>query len=175
MNLTDILFLYSGGIGNYDPDMSIGGAASSSEIVSNVLENLFNEVSLNEREAGLVDYRCFYILNNHATDSLLLTALFIQSNTESPDTTVELGLGPAGVNGEAQVIADRLTAPVGVTFLDYPSSGSGLSIGTLLAGDFVSVWVRRTVSALASTPAEDPFTLRLTGVPVTEAVSPSSP
>jgi len=175
MILTDLLFLYSGGATNADPNASLGGVKSSHVVPSNVLENLFDEVSLAEREVGMIDYRCFYIENAHALDSLLLAALFIQSQTPATSTSIALGVDPAGISAEAQTIVDQTTAPVGVTFLDYPPEGNGLSLGSILAGDYIGIWARRTVAAMSSTPVSDPFTLRLTGVPVTETASPSSP
>lgn len=175
ITLLDTPFKYSGGTTNYDPNFSLGGAMSDHEIVTNVSENLFGEVSLDESRDGLTDYRCFYVENTHVEDSLLQAAVFIEENTESPDTAITIGLDPAGMNANAQTIADRLTAPVGVTFLDYPSSGNGLALGDLTPGDFISIWVKRVVSAGASTPTSDPFTLRLTGVPDSPIASPTSP
>lgn len=168
---TDLNFRYSGGSSNDIAGYSLGGVMSSEEVPSSIKSALFEEVDLDESEAGSTKYRCFYVINTHATDSLALTTLFIASNTPASSTHVAMGLDPAGIGdgsstGVATTISPETDAPAGVSFSDYPTSGAGLSIGTLDAGEAIAVWLRRVIDAGSPTPLADPFTVRVTGVPI---------
>ena len=68
------------------------------------------------------EYRCFYVHNAmHATLTMQNSVIWIQSNTTSADTSIEIALGSSAVNGTEQTIANENTAPTGVTF-SAPSS-----------------------------------------------------
>ena len=55
----DIKYYLSGGGGNTNPNASLGGAISSTEITPASLHNLFDLVSSADASAGTDDYRCF--------------------------------------------------------------------------------------------------------------------
>jgi hypothetical protein len=175
MNLNDIEFRYSGGAANADPSLSLGGAMSSEIVPSNSLANLFSEVALAESEFGLVDYRCIYVLNTHASDTLAIGAANTQLPPDQAGASIAMGLDPAGVNADAQAIAYSTAVPVGVAFLAYPPSGAGLDLGDLGPSDFIAVWIRRTIPANTNVPTSDEFTLRISGIPITGEISPTSP
>lgn len=167
---SDLKIYLSGGGSNTDPNASIGGAVSSTEVSSTPMNNLFDNVSDAEAVAGDVEYRCVYLSNDNATDTLNSAAVFIQSNTPSGDSTIAIGLDPAGIGngtstGVAATPANESTAPAGVTFSTPADSASALAIGNLDAGEAQAVWIRRTISAGAASQASDPFTLRVTGTP----------
>lgn len=62
----DISIVLSGGSNNLNPNNSIGGDPSSAPIVTSV-NNLFDDVTPEEAEDGLEDYRCFYVFNDGPT------------------------------------------------------------------------------------------------------------
>jgi len=62
----DIKYRLSGGAANADPLVSLGGAKSSVDAGSNLLD----PVSSSEALAGDIEYRCYYIHNAHATLTL---------------------------------------------------------------------------------------------------------
>lgn len=78
----DIIYVYSGGTTNSDPDSSLGGDPSSHQI-SNGINNLFEDVEPEVVENGLTDYRCFYIFNNHITDSYYNSHLYMETEVEN--------------------------------------------------------------------------------------------
>lgn len=160
---SDIEYRLSGGSGNTNPNASLGGAKSSTEIVSATLHNLFDIVSSAESAAGDIEYRCFYVHNDHATLTLLNAAVFIQSNTPDTQTLLEMGLGTSAVNGTEQTVANENTAPAGVTFSTAAGSGNALAIGDIPAGQHKAVWLRRTIDAGASAYDNDGATLRVIG------------
>lgn len=155
---SDIVYRLSGGAANSDPNASLGGAKSS--VVAG--SNLFDDKSSAEAAAGRVEYRCVYIHNNHGSLTYLSPKVWIQTNTPSADTTVDIGLGTSAVNGTEQTVANETTAPVGVTFSAPSSYAGGLSIADIPAGQSMAVWVRLTVNAGAAAVA-DSFMLRVQG------------
>ena len=155
---SDIVYRLSGGAANADPNASLGGAKSSVAVGS----NLFDDVSSAEAAAGDVEYRCFYIHNGHGSLSYLSAKIWIEVNTPSASTDVAIGLGTAGLNATEQTVANENTAPTSVTFTSPTNFAGGLSLGTIPAGQHFSVWVRRTVTAAASSVVDN-FTIRVQG------------
>ena len=153
---TDIVYRLSGGASNSSPGASLGGAKSSIAVNN----TLFDNVTSSEASSGLIDYRCFYVHNAHASLTMLSPKVFIQSNTVSPHTTFELALGSSALNGTEQTIANDTTAPTGVTFSAPADYNSGIALGDILAGQSRAVWIKRITTAGAVT-ASDQGTLRV--------------
>lgn len=147
---TDIQFRLSGGAANSDVNASLGGAKSSVQITTASLHNLFDQVSGDESAAGDTEYRCFYVHNAHATLSLQNAVIWISTNTPSTDSVAAIALAGEGLNGTAETVANENTAPVGESFTSPSSKGTGLSLGTIPAGQHYAVWVRRTITAAAA-------------------------
>lgn len=156
---SDIKYRLSGGASNTDPNASLGGAESSTDAGSGIFDN----VSSAEGTAGDIEYRCVYVKNTHGTLTYQGAKVWVQANTPSADTTVDIGLGTTAVGtGNEQTVADEQTAPSGVTFSAAANEGAALSIGDIPAGHHKAVWIRRTVTAGAAAAA-DSFTLRTKG------------
>lgn len=77
---SDISFLLSGGSSNQNPALSLGGSPSSMPVSGN-LNSLFADVESTEATSGLTDYRCFYILNGSATETLYSASIHVQSQS----------------------------------------------------------------------------------------------
>lgn len=151
----------SGGSANTVVGDSLGGAMSSEAIVSGVLGNLFSSISGTNASNR---YRCIYVRNGHASQTLKNAKIHIQSNTPSDDTNVAIGLDDsAGDNGSPTAIADESTAPAGVTFSSPNQYPAGLSLGNLAAGHRFPVWIRWHVNAGAAAVSPDSCTLRVHG------------
>lgn len=152
----------SGGGANSDPNASLGGARSSTLAAA----NLFDAVAGDESAAGDIEYRCIYFRNEDASANGLITPLlWVLSNTPSLDTTLAVGLDPIGKGGTATTVANENTAPAGVTFTSPATKGAGIALpGAPYAnGEFIAVWLRRTVTAGAASAASDPATIRVEG------------
>jgi len=159
----DIDFFLSGGAANSDPNASLGGAKSSTQVTAATLHNLFDRVTGDEGDAGDIEYRCIYVQNSHGSLTLQSAVLWIQTNTPSGDTTVAIALGGEGNGGTAETIANENTAPSGESFSSPSSKGTGLSLGDLDAGEFYPIWIRRTVTAGAAAYDSDSVLLRVEG------------
>lgn len=160
---TDIDFHLSGGAANADANASLGGAISNTQITNASLHNLFDVVGSDEASAGDTEYRCIYVKNNHGSLTLQNAAIWIQTQTPSGDTSIEIALAGEGVNGTAETVANESTAPVGETFSAPATEGAALVIGDIPAGQHIPVWVKRVVGAAASAYNSDSVVLRVKG------------
>jgi hypothetical protein len=160
----DIDYRLSGGAANADPNASLGGAKSSEEVVDNVDNNLFDDVSGAEHTAGLVEYRCIYVHNAHGSLTLTDAVVWIASDTSGADSDLSIAVGTAAVNGTEQTIADENDAPAGVSWSDAAvSRATGLALGSIPAGQHKAVWLRRTISAGATPQAADTCSVQAGG------------
>lgn len=148
----------SGGAANAAGNASIGGAKSS-QTMSAAVDGLFDAVSAAQAAAGLVEYRCIYLHNASATDTMTNARAWISAQTPLAGTVLAIGVGAAAVNATETAIANEATAPVGVTFSEPANAAAGLALGSLLAGQHRALWLRRTVTAGASASANDSFEL----------------
>lgn len=143
---------------------SLGKYASTTELVDNTLNNLYDDISGAENAASTVDYRCVFIHNSHGSLTAQSSLIWIQSEVAG-GASIAIGLDPAGASpigqssAQAEEIANETTAPTGVTFSTPTNSGTGLSLGNLQAGYCYAVWVRRT-AANSSALNNDGATLR---------------
>ena len=160
---SDLLYKLSGGAANVSPNASLGGAMSTTQITSAQVGNLFDNVSGDESADGDVEYRCFFIHNNHGSLALQNAVVCISQLTPSADSEVDIGLDPAGNDADATDIVDESTAPTGVTFSQPTTKGAGLSIGTLAAGGRRAIWIRRTITAGAVAVNADNCIVRVEG------------
>lgn len=144
----------TGGADNTDPNASLGGVMSSTQLSSTPMNNLFDNVSPDEASAGDVEYRALDIYNSGDAAATAIQA-YLDPVTTSPSTEIELGL-----DSTTQSIAAEGTAPSGVTFAAYTSS-SKLSISDIAAAGNQRIWLKRTVSSGAANLNNDTCTLKI--------------
>jgi len=159
----DLKIYFSGGSGNTDPNASLGGAISTTEVTDNTTHNLFDQVSGTESLAGDTEYRGIYLKNTHGTLTLQNTKVYISSNTGSADTTIDIALDGGATNATMETLSDESTAPSGETFTAPTSYATGLSIGSLAAGEKKGLFIRRTVNAAAAAVNDDAVTIKYDG------------
>lgn len=159
---SDIEYRLSGGASNSDPNASIGGVKSSTEIGAG-LHNLFDVVGSAETTAGDTEYRCVYVHNAHPTLTLTSAVAYILTQTPSPDTSVEIGVGAAAVNATETAVADESTAPASVAFSAPSTLGAGLALGDIPPGQHKALWIKRIVDPGAAAYNDDQPTIRVQG------------
>ena len=158
----DIQLKLSGGAANADPNASLGGAVSSVNIADNTLHNLFDRVTGAESAAGDIEYRCFFVKNNHATLTLQGAKIYIDTNT--PSTSTEIQMGVATESGSpVETIANENTAPINPTFSTAAGEVNALTIGNLVPGAVKAIWVKRTVTAGALAYSGDNVIIKVFG------------
>jgi len=159
----DLKIYLSGGAGNSDPNASLGGIISSTEVTDNTTHNLFDQVSGTESLAGDTEYRGVYLKNTHGSLTLQNTKIYISSNTGSADTTIDIALDGGATNATMETLSDESTAPSGETFTAPTTYAGGLSIGSLAAGEKKGLFIRRTVNASAAAVNDDAVTIKYDG------------
>jgi hypothetical protein len=171
---TDILFklsILTGTAGNQnaqaDPNASLGKYISTTQITDATDNNLFDDISGDENAASDVEYRCFFVHNNHATLTWTTVVAWLSAEVSggasvaiSIDTTAASAIGSA--TAQAKQVADESTAPATQTFSSPTTKAAGLAIGDLAPGQCRAIWVRRTAANTAALNA-DGVTIRCEG------------
>jgi hypothetical protein len=147
------------------PATSLGDQVSTTAITTATLNNLFDDVTGAEAAAGTTEYRCIFVLNNHATLTLQNATIQVLSETGTGSTvtiaTDNIGITAKALAGSPQsaTIANETTAPTGVS-----AFGSGpLTIGNLGPGQVQGIWLKRVVTAGMAAVIPDSVVLRVTG------------
>lgn len=155
---SDISYTLSGGVSNIDPNASLGGAPSSQVISGN---GLFDDISEDEANVGLVDYRCIYIANNNLADSLTEVTLTLVDDVSS-GSTVSFGV-PTSTDIQRMTVTDTAEPTGGSFTISYEGNNvevpfnadetvwathlqNGLNALDLLSGVVVTVAVTTTDS-----------------------------
>lgn len=170
---TDLLYKLSsttatqGNQATSTPAASLGKYISTSTIVDNTLNNLWNDITGDQNASSQVDYRCVFIHNNNASITLVNPMLWIVSTTASAaqlalavDTTAASVIGSA--TAQAISIATSTTAPAGLTFSSPASKAAGIPLSNLPAGQCRAIWLRRTATNSAAVN-NDTFQIRIEG------------
>lgn len=154
----DLKIYLSGGADNTDPDASLGGIISTTEITDNTLNNLFDDVTGDEHTAGDTEYRAFFFKNTSA-ETGYNAKVWIESNTTAADDTINIGI--EGSQGSPiQTIGTEQSSPGGISFSTASSQGNALVIGDMEAGSVIGIWVKRIVSAGTTPQANNSAVIR---------------
>ena len=87
ISISDIKFLYSGGVANTNANLSLGGIPSGTVITNNTL---FDNVTAVQSSSGMTDYRCIYVSNTNPTYSFYNVQIF-PTYTVTGNVYVQLG------------------------------------------------------------------------------------
>lgn len=117
---TDISLVLSGGTGNSNPNLSLGGDPSVYTI-STSINNLFSDVTSDQATTGSTDYRCIYIFNNSET-SVFYNVTVTLSSQVTGGAVVNIGVLE---RDERQKITINGNPTGGTIKLQYESSVTG--------------------------------------------------
>ena len=148
-----------------DPNGSYGGAMSTVSggiITTNVLNNDMDDITSAEASSGITIYHAYYYKNEHATLTYISPKFYIDTQTNSGDTSVEMALVAEAKNVATTRLANETTAPSGITFTTPANYAGGIAIGSLNAGDYRGIWVKYIVGSSASAVL-DSYTLGIQG------------
>lgn len=148
-----------------DPNGSYGGAMSTVSggiITTNVLNNDMDDITSAEASSGITIYHNYYYKNEHATLTYISPKFYIDTQTNSGDTSVEMALVAEAKNVATTRLADEETAPSSITFSTPANYAGGIAIGSLDAGDYRGIWVKYIVGSSASAVL-DSYTLGIQG------------
>lgn len=130
---------------------NFGGVMHADEIGEFDLHNVFPEVSESEMINGVRDYQGLYIRNTHPSVTAKGLALF-STGTNYSGTSMRWGFDPQGVGdgttfGIGQIIANKTTTPVSVSWKAGPTRTSEdvLFLPDLPPNRGILVWFERSV------------------------------
>ena len=153
----DIDFFLSGGSGNTNPNNSLGGVISTTEVIDDTLHNVFDKVTGDQALAGDTNYRGIYVKNSHASITLETTIIWINQNTTNSE--IAIGLSAQGLNATMTAIANESTAPAAVSFSQPANKAAGLTMGDIPATQNYGYWLRRVIAP--ATAAENAATFHI--------------
>lgn len=158
---SDIKYYLSGWNSNTSPDASLWGVISTTEVVDDTLNNLFDNVSWVEHSVWDTNYRCIYVKNTSA-EIAYWVRFFIDSNTIAVDDTLNIGKDLAWVNATADTIADESTAPSpAVTFTTAVDYDNAILLWDIPAWEYYGLWIKRIVSAWTTSQVNNTATLKI--------------
>ena len=153
-------FRLTGGSSNTDPNASLGGVMSSTQMPT----NLFDDVQPDEATNGDTEYRAIDVYNSGDATATGVKIYIDPDPTMYPNTEIDLGYdsanSPHDPSASLPTVADESTAPSGITFDHYTASNK-LSLPDIPAGQAVRVWLQRKVQAGTSNTANDTCTLKV--------------
>ena len=173
---TEILFKLSvktGSAGNSTggtPAGSLGKYISTTQLSGTALNNLFDDISGAENTADTVDYRCFFVHNSNAANTLENASVWLSGGDPAGgaiiaiavDTTAASAIGSASAQALEATTETAPGAPItGLTY-STPTAAGSLSLGNIPAGQCKAVWVRRTANHSAAVSNET-VTFAVTG------------
>ena len=148
-----------------DPNGSYGGAMSTVSggiIVTNVLNNDMGDITSAEASSGITIYHNYYYKNEHGSLTYISPKFYIDTQTNSGDTSVAMALVAEAKNVATTRLANETTAPSGITFTTPANYAGGIAIGSLDSGDYRGIWVKYIVGSSASAVL-DSYTLGIQG------------
>jgi hypothetical protein len=171
----DIGYFMSGGTGNTDQTLSLGGPISTQEIITDTPNNIWSDITGPEASSGRTTYRCFYIKNKNKTgDRMENVKVYLSQNTQTPDSTIYIGVGTAATNQTEQTVKEQAASPSGVNFRQPSSPAESLFLGRLMPGDFHSLWLKRVIKTNAHPMTNDFYIVRTEAeAPVTVVTTPA--
>ncbi len=136
---------------------------SNTVTISNRDNGLFDDVTKAEALAGDTNYRCVYVMNNHASLTATGVKAWINQDALGADT-ISLAADAAGIGdgtstGVAATIANEAAAPAGAVFTQPLSEGAALSLGNFTFGTGIGLWVKRSVPSSTLVVTLDDTTL----------------
>ncbi|MCF1458424.1 MAG: hypothetical protein LPH21_12950 [Shewanella sp.] len=113
--------------------------------ITNIPQNLFNDVSLAQRQAGAPLYRCVFV---HSVDAVFDAILYTARSMLGGDT-LEIGIDLSGVNGTPPTLVDETDSAnqlTGITWVEAANARTPLTLGNTTAADKFPVWLKYTPS-----------------------------
>jgi len=152
---------------NNTPGTSLGRFVATTQITDATLNNLFPDVTGDENAVSNVDYECVFVHNNHATLTYQNAVIYISaevaggaSTAIGVDTTAASAVGSGAQ--QAVQIANKNTAPAGITFSAPTTKATGLALGNIGPGQVKAFWIRRS-AANTSALNNDGLTVTVAG------------
>lgn len=146
---------------------SLGDQISTTAWAGGSPNDLFDDISGAENAASTVDYRCIFVHNSNASNTLENAVVYLSAETAGgagiavgADTTAASAI--ASGSAQALTVANETTAPSGVSFSSPTTAATGVALGNIPAGQCKAFWIRRTAANSAAL-SSDGVTIAVAG------------
>jgi hypothetical protein len=140
-------------------DTGLGKYATSNDLADATLNAMFSDATGAENAASTIHYQCQFIYNANGANALQSPFAWLSAEVAGgatiaigADTTATSAVGAAPAQG--LTIANRTTAPAGVTFSAPTTFGTGVALSSIPAGNVKGLWYRRTLANTAALNAD---------------------
>lgn len=147
---------------------SLGKYVSTTTVSSTALNNMFDNATAANNAASGVDYRCYFLLNNHASLTYTGAVIYLSAETAG-GANISIAVDDIAVSAkgsssaQAAEISSKTIAPSGVSAFSSPTTaGTGLVLGDIGPGQVKAFWLKRTLTN-SSAKELDGFTLAFSG------------
>jgi hypothetical protein len=150
----------------YQSTNGLGGAPDFTTEVDISANGFWDLISGEESLDGDVEFRCMYARNTSTTNDLISPSVEITQQSTDPDTTINIAILDS-VNETTVASANESTEPAGSPVwyglnFNIPLNAD-LTFDAGGEGDFIAIWVRRTVTNVTNEPADDSSVISLKG------------
>jgi len=152
-----------------DPNASLGGNRSSTEMVTAELNNLFDDIIGMEAESGDTEYRGIIIQNTHASLTLYNAKAFLSvqpNGSRATKESIQIATDTVWGGNNIDAIGIENNAPTGAetgAFSAPATYATGLSLGDLGPNGQMGLWIKRVVPVSTEASASADFTLVVQG------------
>lgn len=150
-----------------DASKSLGGMISSSEVQDQLIGNIFGDITkygiYNNLNKG--EYRCVAIKNDGNTTLTGLKVFFSYPDESQSDAntdlfaTFQLGFEQPQVDSCGDLFLSKITSfyakPSGIVFQSIDGQANELSLPDLAAGQYLGIWIKRSINKLAQQQLTD--------------------
>ena len=132
---------------NNNPDLSLGGAKSTTPITSS---RLFSDVTSQQTTSGLIDYRCIYVTNTNNVDFLYRSNIFV-SYTVPGDVTALVGF--IFNDDQQNITITNASAITGGNFTIVYSDNTGNNYPLVISWNSdLTIWANELQTAINTIP-----------------------
>ena len=110
----DLNLRMSGGVPNINVNDALGGDMSTAVegiIITDTDNNDMDDITSTEATDGIIIYHAYYYKNNHGSLTWTSPVFWIESQTSSGDTSVEIAIAAEAKNVAVQEVLNEETAP----------------------------------------------------------------
>jgi len=150
----------TGGSGNTDPNASLGGVMSSTEVSDTAMNSIFDHVLASEAVSGDYEYRALDVYNSGDETA---TGASIYMDTETTSTYTQIDMATEAAAHAAGTDLDDLASESTSAGITTPptfshvtmGSSSDLDLPSIPSGQAVRIYLRRIVTAGAEATTLD--------------------
>jgi hypothetical protein len=140
-----------------------GGIDTANKVdITNLKNNIFGPVTAKESEAGFTDYRCIFLKNESATNTLKDAHVYLEATPDNTQIHIFLGAANLG-NVQEPTITNFTDIPAGIAFQRAEDVNHAVNLGDIASNSSQGFWLKRTVDPGAKADDLNSFIITVFG------------